>query len=134
MAYSVEFQEAMAYSLSCVHLQSFTLKAKQEEAHFHLYSGRDVFAWFPTGYMYEKPICYQLLPFMFDFKLKRTTAPQAKRSSVLVISPLVSLMVDQVSVNQDGVVRVVRFSLKFNHQCQSYIPLYSSKRILKIYL
>ena len=82
----------MAYSLSCVHLQSFTLEVKQEEALFHLYSGRDVFAWFPTGY--GKSICYQLT---FDFKLKRTTAPQAKRSSVLVISPLVSLMVDQVS-------------------------------------
>ena len=76
MAYSVEFREAVAYSLSCVHLQSFTHKAKQEEALFHLYSGRDVFAWFPAGY--GKSIC---LPFMFDFKLKRTTAPQAKCNS-----------------------------------------------------
>ena len=89
MAYSVEFREAVAYSLSCLQLQSLTLRPKQEEALFHLYSGRDVFAWFPTGY--GKSICYQLLPFMFDFKLKRTTAQQAKRSSVLVIS------VDQVS-------------------------------------
>ena len=90
MAYSAEFCEAVAYSLRCV-----VLKAKQEEALFHLYNCRDVFAWFPTGY--EKSICYQLLPFMFDFKLKRTTALQDQRSSVLVISPLVSLMVDQVS-------------------------------------
>ena len=34
---------------------------------------------------------------MFDFKLKRISAPQAERSAVLVISPLVSLMVDQMS-------------------------------------
>ncbi|KAL5517814.1 hypothetical protein EMCRGX_G003435 [Ephydatia muelleri] len=95
MAYSAEFREAVAYSLSCVHQESLVLKAKQEEAPFHLYNGRDVFAWFPTGY--GKSICYQLLPFMFDFKLKRTTAPQDQRSSVLVISPLVSQMVDQVS-------------------------------------
>ena len=59
MAYSVEFREAVAYSLSCVHLQCFTLKAKQEEALLHLYRGRDVFAWFPTGY--GKSNCYQLL-------------------------------------------------------------------------
>eukprot|EP00731_Ephydatia_muelleri_P014115 Em0007g1425a len=95
MAYSAEFREAVAYSLRCIHQESLVLKAKQEEALFHLYNGRDVFAWFPTGY--GKSICYQLLPFMFDFKLKRTTAPQDQRSSVLVISPLVSLMVDQVS-------------------------------------
>ena len=27
--------------------------AKQEEALFHLYNGRDVFAWFPTGLIRE---------------------------------------------------------------------------------
>ena len=43
------FREAVSSSLSCVRLQSFTLKEKQEEALFHLYSGQDVFAWFPTG-------------------------------------------------------------------------------------
>eukprot|EP00731_Ephydatia_muelleri_P009412 Em0004g1750a len=45
-----EFQEALAYSLLCVNQQNLVLKAKQEEALFHLYNGRDVFAWFPTGY------------------------------------------------------------------------------------
>ena len=94
MAYSAEFREAVAYSLRCVHLESLILKAKQEYFSICTMVG-DVFAWFPTGY--GKSICYQLLPFMFDFKLKRNTAPQVQRSSVLVISPLVSLMVNQVS-------------------------------------
>ena len=66
MAYSAEFRDAVAYSLRCVHQEGLILKAKQEEALFHLYHGRDVFAWFPTGY--GKSICYQLLPFMFAMR------------------------------------------------------------------
>ena len=92
---SAEFREAIAYALSWVGRQDLTLKPKQEEALVHLYDGRDVFAWFPTGY--GKSLCYQLLPFMFDFKLKRTNSRRTERSVVLVLSPLVSLMVDQVA-------------------------------------
>jgi len=43
---------------------------------------------FPIGY--EKSICYQLLPFVFDVKLGRTNAPLVDRSVVLGFSPLVS--------------------------------------------
>lgn len=92
---STEFREAVAYALCCVGLEDLTLKPKQEEALIHLYDSHDVFAWFPTGY--GKSLCYQLLPFMFDYKLKRTSSPRVERSVVLVLSPLVSLMIDQVS-------------------------------------
>ena len=68
---SAEFREAVAYALSCIGQQDLTLKPKQEEALVHLYDGRDMSAWFPTGY--GKSLCYQLLPFIFDFKLKRTS-------------------------------------------------------------
>ncbi len=44
------FNEAVAYALSCVNLPDLKLKNKQEEALNHLFEGRDVFAWFPTGY------------------------------------------------------------------------------------
>ena len=78
------------------------LKAKQEEVLNNLYDGRDIFAWFPTGY--SKSLCYQLLPFpVLDFNLRRICSSRVERSAVIVISSLASLMVDQVlSLLQHG--------------------------------
>ena len=52
------------------------------------------FCGLPTGY--GKSVCYQALPFLFDVKLEHTALPPSKQSVCLVISPLLSLMVDQV--------------------------------------
>ena len=52
---------------------------------------REGCVWFLTGY--GKSVCYQALPFMFDNKLGRSV----DRNVVLVVSPLVSLMIDQVT-------------------------------------
>ena len=57
MANTEKFREVVAYSLLCVNQQNIALKAKQEEALFHLYSGRDVFTWFPTGYGKYECLC-----------------------------------------------------------------------------
>ena len=95
MASKDDFMAAVAYALSCVKQEHLVLKQKQLEVLQNLYESRDVFVWFPTGY--GKSICYQLLPFIFDMAFSRTSAPPSERSVVLVISPLVSLMVDQVS-------------------------------------
>ena len=84
----------LVYALSCFDQEKLMLKVKQEEVLTNLYDGRDVFAWFPTGY--GKSLCYQLLPFLLDFNLKWTCTPRVKCSVVIVISSLVSLMVDQV--------------------------------------
>ncbi len=46
----------------------------------------------PTGF--GKSLCYQAIPFVMDFKLGRTGT--SITSAILVVSPLVSLMVDQV--------------------------------------
>ena len=54
----------------------------------HVYEGKDVFVWLPTGF--GKSLCYELLPFLFDVKRDRAD------SVVVVVSPLVSLMIDQV--------------------------------------
>ena len=90
-----EFFVAVAYALSCLRQEHIVLKDKQLEVLQELYRGNDVFAWFPTGY--GKSVCYQLLSFSFAHKLKHTSSPAFELSVVLVISPLVSLMVDQVS-------------------------------------
>ncbi len=66
------FDKSVSYALSCIGGENLTLKNKQKEALVQLYDGRDVFAWFTTGY--GKSLCSQLLPFMFDFKLKFTSS------------------------------------------------------------
>ncbi len=95
MASSSKFDSALAHALSCVGKPGLVLKVKQLEVLKCLYAGSDVFLWVPTGY--GKSVCFQTLPFLFDAKLGRISAPPSKCSVVLVISPLVSLMVDQVS-------------------------------------
>ena len=49
---------------------------------------KDVFVWLPTGF--GKMVCFEALMFMFDIKLSRVG------SLVVVVSPLVSLIIDQV--------------------------------------
>ena len=71
-----------------------TLNDHESEAIKSIYEGKDVFTWLPTGY--GKSLRYQLLLFLLDFKLGRTRAIATEWSVALVISPLVSLMVDQV--------------------------------------
>ncbi len=62
----------------------------REEQLQSIKDGLNVFACLPTGFG-KKIFCYQAISFVMDFKLGR-----AGTSSILVVSPLVSLMVDQV--------------------------------------
>ena len=90
----------LSYALSCLKKEGLKLKKEQVEAIALVSSGKDVFLWLPTGF--GKSICYQSLPFIFDYKLGKTSAPPDQRSVVLVVSPLVSLMVDQVTCLQSA--------------------------------
>ena len=99
---SPSFSSGVTYAVSCLEQQDIVIKEKQSEAIKSIYEGKDVFAWLPTGY--GKLLRYQLLLFLFDFQLGRTRAIATERSVALVISPLVSLMVDQVcSLQAHGV-------------------------------
>ena len=65
------------------------LRPLQEEAVRRFVEGRDVLVSFPTGG--GKSLCYSVLPLVFD-KLRKT----AGQSLVIVVSPLIALMKDQV--------------------------------------
>ena len=63
-------------------------------------NGKDTFVWLLTGF--GKSICYQTLPFVFD-KMSRKCAAGGS-VVVVVVSPLISLMEDQVaSLRKRGV-------------------------------
>ena len=89
------FRRAVEYALLRLGQGGITLKEEQKQAIKAIYNGRDAFVWLPTGY--GKSICYQCLPFLFDYKLGKVDLPFARQCAVLIVSPLVSLMVDQVA-------------------------------------
>ena len=53
--------------------------------------GNDVLVLLPTGF--GKSVCFQALPFLFDHKLRLFGG---QMSAIVVVSPLIVLMVDQV--------------------------------------
>ena len=65
-----------------------SLKQEQATVINQFLFGKDVFAVLPTGF--GKTLCYACLPLVFDAVLG------TDRSIVVVISPLVSIMKDQV--------------------------------------
>ena len=65
------------------------LSPEQQEVVVNFVSGRDVFVSLPTGA--GKSLCYLLLPFTFNL-LRNSNS-----SIVIVVSPLKSLMEDQVA-------------------------------------
>ena len=82
----------MDHSISCalkkIGCPSVTLKYEQMMCIKYIYEKKDVFLWLPTGF--GKSLCYKVLPLVFDDKLGKNT------SVVIVVSPLISLMLDQV--------------------------------------
>ena len=92
------FDRGLSYALKRLGTPNMTLMA--------VCNGKDVFVWLPTGF--GKSLCYEVLPFVMDCKLGRVDSQSDEYSAccsvVLVISPLISLMVDQVlSLRRRGV-------------------------------
>jgi len=86
-------QNSVTYALSKLQMLHLKLKEEQEKAICTVYEGKDVFVLLPTGY--GKSICFQILPYLYDHKLGLVN-DDSEKSSVIVVSPLIALMVDQV--------------------------------------
>ena len=76
------------------------LRPKQSQAIRSFVSGFDVFVCLPTGS--GKSLCYCLLPEVFDCLMGRTC-----ESIVVVVSPLIALMKDQVRAMSERNVKAV---------------------------
>ena len=53
------------------------LRRKQLEVLQNVYEGRHMVVWL---HGYGKSVCYQLLPYMFDMRFRRASAPPSKRT------------------------------------------------------
>ena len=96
-----EFSAAVCYALSQLRTPHLSLKEQQRRSIRAIFDGKDVFVCLPTGF--GKSLCFQTLPFVFDHKLGFQ-----RKSAVVVVSPLVALMTDQVqSLRKKGIDAVV---------------------------
>ncbi len=80
------------------------LRPNQEEVVEEFMKGNDVFVSLPTGS--GKSLCYCLLPLAFDY-LRCGTEDLETSSIVVIVSPLVALMKDQVRSMQDRSVSAI---------------------------
>ena len=87
---SSSFEEAVQFALERLHMEDLDPGEEQLQSIKAVYDGLNVFVCLPIGF----GLCYQAISFVMDFKLGR--AGTSMTSAILVVSPLVSLMVDQV--------------------------------------
>ena len=88
----------LVYALCAVERERIVMKTEQLQAIHQIYDRKDMHVlWLPASI--GKSICYETAPFVFDYNLKWESGSISTASSiiVLVVSPLVSLMADQVS-------------------------------------
>ena len=81
------------FLVKMVYIPLKELKPKQKEVLEKFVGGKDIFVSLPTGS--GKSLCYWILPLVYNH-LQETS-----NSIVLVVSPLVALMRDQVSSLQE---------------------------------
>ena len=82
--------DAVAFALKNLGLCHVSLKKEQSSAIRAIYEGHDVFVCLPTGFGKHA------LPFVIDYKLSCARQDTARSSTVVVISPLIALMEDQL--------------------------------------
>ncbi len=96
------------------------LKPEQEECLVHILNGGDVVALLPTGF--GKSLIYQLLPIISRIKCQDTG-----KAIIVIVSPLVALMDDQVKeAAKRGLCAAQPSSLRYFAQwfCFRRIPVF----------
>ena len=85
-----KFSSAVVYALSCLRYEHIVLGSWRSST-----SCMTVTTSLPGFQLDVRLLAYQLLPFLFDYRSKRVgAAPALELSVVVVISPLVSLLVE----------------------------------------
>ena len=82
---SFDFDRALAYVLSCMKQEGFSLKDQQVEAVKRLSEGKDVFVWFPTGL--ESPYATSYCPSYLMSSWVGPTLPSLTEVSFLLFLP-----------------------------------------------
>ena len=85
---SEDFDKVLKFALCCTGNEDFTLKAEQLDVIKFICDGIDIFLWLPRESLY-----YKTLPFVFNYE-HSDSGTGGGCSIVLVVSPLLSLMVD----------------------------------------
>ena len=80
--YTDTFNDAVKYALERVGKAGMVLKSKQVEAIRCVYEEKDVlqFVFLPTGF--GKTICFELLPFLFDYNTVKSATLVQRQEGV----------------------------------------------------
>ena len=89
---SAEFEQATSYALERLKCSDLKLNSEQVEAIRHVYGGRDVFVWLPTGF--GKSICDEVLSLTFDYRSARSRVLATEAAGVRSAPSLVNKIND----------------------------------------
>ena len=90
-----DFNQACEFALKKLGFKDgFKLREKQLQAISNIISKKDTLVVLPTGY--GKSLVYQCLPLVFEYRQDHSKS-NVWKSAVLIVSPLNSLMMDQVT-------------------------------------
>ena len=118
------FGQAVSYALSKVGKPEMVLKNEQLTAIQHVYNGKDVFVWLPTGY--GKSICYEVLPFIFDHKRGRSEGWSV--NSVVVVISAAAILQSHLAARGGRI-----FSAYFPVNCLLHISINYTENVMDLY-
>ena len=87
------FDDSVEFALGNLQKETLELTVHQDEVMKSILIGKDTLVCLPTGH--SKSIIFECLPHCYDY-LHGPSLPRGQPSSVIVISPLISLVVRQV--------------------------------------